>query len=93
MADEKKFPRNGAPMPNGQPSKDAPGRKELTADELRALQKKNGAGGGHRAGGQGLPREAGGGARQGQRPASAGVCSVPLVREYVKQMKAAIAGL
>lgn len=57
MADEKKFPRNGAPMPNGQPSKDAPGRKELTADELRALQKKNGAGGGHRGPGGPMIRE------------------------------------
>ena len=57
MADEKKFPRNGAPMPNGQPPKDAPGRKELTADELRALQKKNGAGGGHRGPGGPMIRE------------------------------------
>ena len=63
MADEKKFP-NGTPMPNGQPPKGAPGGKpgapgqrELTADELRALQKKNGAGGNHRGPGGPMIRE------------------------------------
>ena len=69
MADEKKMPQNGAPMPGGQPPKGAPmpggsggktgapAQKELTADELRALQKKNGAGGNHRGPGGPMIRE------------------------------------
>ena len=69
MADEKKIPQNGAPMPGGQPPKGAPmpgkpggkpgapGQKEMTADELRALQKKNGAGGGPRGPGGPMIRE------------------------------------
>lgn len=70
MADEKKFPQNGTPMPNGQPPKGdpggpkknggkpgTPGQKELTADELRELQKRNGVGGNHRGPGGPMIRE------------------------------------
>ncbi len=69
MAEEKKMPQNGAPMPGGQPPKGAPmpggsggkpgapAQKELTADELRELQKKNGAGGNHRGPGGPMIRE------------------------------------
>ena len=58
MAEEKKMPQNGAPMPGGSGGKPgAPAQKELTADELRELQKKNGAGGNHRGPGGPMIRE------------------------------------